>query len=99
MNNLNEKQIIAAENQYWVDMVESLERLHQNEDFKRVILQGYFQDKAINGVSMLAQDSVVDGGRRSAVMEDLIAVSSLQDHFITIRNLGASSSYDEDGEE
>jgi hypothetical protein len=91
MNNLDEPQILEVENQYWVDMAASLERLHSNPDFLKVILIGYFQDKAINGVSLLAQDSVVESGRRSAVMEDLIAVSSLQDHFITIRNLGTVS--------
>ena len=38
--------------------------------------------------SLLAQDGVVQGGHRTAVMEDLIAISSLQDYFITIENLG-----------
>jgi hypothetical protein len=95
MNNLTEDQIMEAENDYWVDMAESLERLHQNPDFQKVILQGYFTDKAVNGVSLLAKDSIVEAGRRSEVMEDLIAVSSLQDHFITIRNLGTVSIEDE----
>lgn len=88
MSNLEEQQILEVENQYWVDMWSALERLQENKDFQKVILDGYFKDRAINGVSLLAQDSIVDSGRRSAVMEDLIGISSLQDHFITLENLG-----------
>jgi hypothetical protein len=95
MNNLTEDQMMQAENDYWVDMAESLARLHDNPDFQKVVLKGYFTDKAVNSVSLLAKDSIVETGRRSAVMEDLIAVSSLQDHFITIRNLGTVSIEDD----
>ena len=99
MNNLTEDQLVEVENQYWVDMNASLERLKGNKDFQRVILDGYFKDKAINGVSLLAQDAIVANGHRSAVMEDLIAISSLEDFFITIENLGASIPEDEEDEE
>jgi hypothetical protein len=99
MNNLNDQDILEVENKYWVDMWVSLERLQSNKDFQRVILDGYFKDKAVNGVSLLAQDSIVTGGHRTAVMEDLIAISSLQDHFISIENLGSISSEDDDEDE
>ena len=89
MNNLSEQQILEVENVYWVDLWASLERLQGNKDFQRVVLEGYFKDKAINGVSLLAQDAIVTGGHRSAVMEDLIAISSLEDFFVTIENLGS----------
>lgn len=88
MNTLEDQQIVEVENQYWADMWAALERLQQNKDFQKVILEGYFKDKAVNGVSLLAQDGIVQGGHRTAVMEDLIAISSLQDHFMTIENLG-----------
>lgn len=95
-----EQEILRVENMYWADMAQSLERLHENPDFKRVILDGYFKDKAINGVSLLATDHVKRGGFRPDVMEELIAVSHLQDYFITIKNLGAApQESEEDGEE
>lgn len=89
MNNLNEEEILEVENQYWVNMWNDLCSLKEDERFKRVILDGYFKDKAINGVSLLARDDVVSNGHRSAVMEDLIAISSLEDFFISIENLGS----------
>lgn len=96
MNNLNDQQILEVENEYWAGMWESLRNLRNNADFKRVILQGYFRDKAVNGVSLLAQDAVIANGQRSAVMEDLIAISSLEDFFITIENLGSIPPEDDD---
>lgn len=99
MNNLdNTDQVVAVtDNTYWVDMQEALERLHSNEDFKKVILNGYFKDRAVNGVSMLASGNVVDNGLRPQVMEDLVAISRLQDYFITINNLGSVTEEDEEG--
>lgn len=96
MSNLEDQKILEVENQYWADMWSSLERLKENKDFQRVILEGYFKDKAVNGVSLLAQDAIVKGGYRTAVMEDLIAISSLEDFFVTIENLGTIPSEDED---
>jgi len=89
MNNLSDQQILEVENVYWVNLWASLERLKSNKDFQRLILEGYFKDKAINGVSLLAQDAIVSGGHRSAVMEDLIGISSLEDFFVTVENLGS----------
>jgi len=86
MSNLTQEELtlIEAENQYWVELHNALERLHNNEDFKKVILEGYFKDKAIDGVSALANDYVIQNGKRTEVMEALIAISHLQDYFITI---------------
>lgn len=99
MSTLEEKQILEVENQYWADMWASLQRLRDNKDFKRVILDGYFKDKAINGVSLLAQDAIIKNGLRSQVMEDLIAISKLEDFFITVENLGTIPGEEEEEEE
>lgn len=98
MNTLTneEKEILTVENQYWVDKAQALARLEENKDFQSVILEGYFRDKAVDGVSLLANDGIKQGGHRSDVMEDLIAISSLQDFFITIRNLGYAAEDDLD---
>ena len=82
-------ELITVDNSYWIEMNESLKRLMNNEDFNKVILTGYFKDKAINGVSMLAQDYVRRSGARGEVMEELVAISHLEDFFITIRNIGS----------
>lgn len=99
MSNLEDQKILEVENQYWADMWASLERLQKNKDFKRLILDGYFKDKAINGVSLLAQDAIIKNGLRSTVMEDLIAISKLEDFFITVENMGTIPAEDDDSDE
>lgn len=74
---------------YYVGMKQALDRLEQNPDFQKVILDGYFKDKAVNGVSLLATNYIRKNGLRPEVMESLVAISQLQDYFISIKQLGA----------
>lgn len=82
------KDLLTVENEYWVNLHNALERLEQNEDFKKVIKEGYFRDKAVNGVSLLATDYVKQAGARGDIMEQLVAISQLEDYFNVIHNLG-----------
>ena len=84
---------------YWVGMKQALERLENNPDFQKVILDGYFKDKAINGVGMLASGYIKKNGLRPDVMESLIAISQLQDFFITVKQLGTEPEDDDDENE
>lgn len=84
----------VTENQYWVDKAEALARLRKNRDFQSLILDGYFKDKAINGVSMLAKDYIKDNGKRGDVMESLVAISHLEDYFSYVNALGSVAKAD-----
>lgn len=84
---------------YWVGMKQALERLENNPDFQKVILEGYFKDKAINGVGMLASGYIKKNGLRSDVMESLVAISQLQDFFITVKQLGTEPEEEDDENE
>ena len=82
-------QLEEIENQYWIDQNESLAILENDKHFQRVILDGYFKERALDSVSLLGTDYIKQAGKRPEVMEVLVAISILQDHFATIRNLGA----------
>ena len=84
---------------YWKGLREALERLEQNEDFKKVILEGYFRDKAQNGVSLLAVPQIKAQGKRTDVIEELIAISQLQDYFQVIKAMGEDPVEEEDENE
>lgn len=84
---------------YWVGMRQALDRLEANPDFQKIILEGYFRDKAVNGVSLLASPLVKRNGSRGDVFESLIAISQLQDYFITIRDMGAEDTANDDEED
>lgn len=75
---------------HFVGLKQALERLEQNPDFQKVILEDYFKNKPINGVSLLATDYVKKNGLRGEIMEDLVAVSKLQDYFLNIKRLGTT---------
>jgi len=95
------KDVVAetVENQYWVELAKALARLETNEDFKKVITDGYFKDRAIDGVSMLANRQVRIENRRPEIMEVLNSISQLQDYFIMIKNLGSVPDYGVDDDE
>jgi len=89
-------EVPEAETLYWVKLKEALDRLNKNEDFKLVIKQGYFKDKAINGVSLLATDYVRQNGLRNEVLETLVGISLLEDYFATVQSMGTISPDDEE---
>lgn len=95
----NEALLEHEETQYWVGLHQSLERLHDNPDFQKVVLDAYFKDRAVNGTSMLASEYVVQNGKRSEIMEDLVAISRLQHFFMMIENLGSIPDEEEDDQE
>ena len=104
MSNQNQAELELTAKQleeynYWIGMRQALERLETHPDFQKVILEGYFKDKAINGVSVLASEYIKRQGKRADVMEMLVAISQLQDYFITIKQLGAEPDEDESEDE
>lgn len=84
---------------HYVGLKQALERLEQNPDFQKLILEDYFKNKPINGVSLLATDYVKKNGLRGEIMEDLVAVSKLQDYFLNIKRLGTTLDDVEDDDE
>lgn len=90
MNNQNTNELVEVENKYWKDLNLALQRLRENTDFQKLILEGYFKEKAVDGVSMLANPMVIREGKRGEILESLVAISHLEDFFITIENIGAA---------
>lgn len=84
---------------YNVGMKQALDRLEANPDFQKVIIEGYFNKKAVDGVSLLATDYVRAHGLRPAIMESLVAISQLKDYFLTLQKLGVDTDGEYDDEE
>jgi hypothetical protein len=96
-NSQTEEQILEIENQYWTEQKDALERLERNKDFQKLILDGYFKEFAANQTSMLAMDYTRQMNNRGEIFERLVAISNLQDYFITIKNMVApAENYSED---
>lgn len=97
-NQKTENELIEANTEYWVQQYRALTRMEagkeQPGDFKLVILDGYFKDRALDAVSMLGTEYIKQSGKRPEVMETLVAISTLQDHFMTIKNIGGIAEED-----
>lgn len=87
MTNQTAENELTVDTNYFVGMRQALDRLEQNPDFVKVVLEGYFKNEAVRGVSLLANDSIRQRGARPEVMERLVAISSLQDFFLTIKSM------------
>lgn len=82
------EEVDVKETLYWVDLYNSLQKLKENPDFQKVILEGYFKEHAVRNVSLLANEQIKRSGHRPDVMEALIGISSLNDFFDTIKGMG-----------
>lgn len=92
MNNLENEQVeVEMINNQWIAKYEALIRLERSPDFKVLITDGYFKERAIDAVSLLAREDIKRQGLRTDVMEQLVAISNLQDFFITVKNLGGNA--------
>ncbi len=91
MNNqkTTEEELMEADNTYWVTQHKALKELEANPNFQLVIKEGYFKDRAVNTVSMLATDYVRKSGTRPELFETLVGISGLEDHFAMIHSLGS----------
>ena len=87
-NQTTETELETVDASFWADQLTALENLQKNPDFQKVILKGYIEVKALDSVSMLAIPAIKKEGQRPDVMEDLVAISNLQYHFLMIKNLG-----------
>jgi hypothetical protein len=96
---VDESLIEKAELDYWKGLKEDLEALEKDERFQRVILESYFKDFVVNQTSMLSHDYTRREGTRPVLMEQLVAVSTLQDYFRTLKMLGSQLEDEDETEE
>lgn len=75
----NQEEIFSVDNEvdHALVMGEALNELRNNKAFQMLILDGYMKDKALASVSLLAIPQIKEAGKRTDVMEDLIAASNL----------------------
>ena len=91
---VSKEDLETVEVQYWVDMLESLERLEKSPDFKKVMLDGYIREKALDSVSLLANPAIKKRNERGDVIEDLVAISNLQYYLRMIHTMGSNGRQD-----
>lgn len=66
----------------------TLQKLTKNEDFKKVILEGYFEKEASRLVLLRAEPSMSDAESRAIIDDQITAIGFLRQHFTTIMQFG-----------
>jgi hypothetical protein len=92
----NTNDVNEVENNYWYNLHLALARLEENKDFQLVVEEAYFKDRAVNGVSMLANDNVKRNGFRGDIMEEMVAISHFRHFLLNIHSLGAPAPLDDE---
>lgn len=84
----NQEELLTVDNtevlEHAIEMGEALIALKKNKHFQKLILEGFLKEKVQASVSLLAVPQIKDAGRRSDIMEDLVAASNLSYFFQTV---------------
>lgn len=73
-----------AEAKKIVETGDALERLRSNRDFKRVIMEGYFEKEAIRLVHLKADPAMQSPDMQKSIIAQMDAIGSLNMFFTTV---------------
>lgn len=68
-----------------MEMGDAIARLENNDDFKKVIFDGYFVDEAARLTSLLAEPSLQAAEKQSRILHGLRGISELKQHLLTTK--------------
>lgn len=68
-------------------LLEALQRLERNRDFRKVILDGYFRDEPARLASLLAEPRLTTE-QKADTLNSIKAVGELQQWFLKVRTFG-----------
>lgn len=67
-----------------VELADSLERLSNNRDFKKIIQEGYFEQEAIRLVHLKADVNFQTPERQASIIQQIDAIGALNKYFETV---------------
>jgi hypothetical protein len=68
-----------------VEFHQSLERLADSKDFKKVILDGYFKDEAIRLVHLKADPAMQSADTQKSLLAQMDSIGALSSYFRSVR--------------
>ena len=87
-SDINKVEISIEEAQSHIDLSKALERLHDNADFQKVILNNYFMYEASRAVLLKADPEMFRPGKQDEVDRVIAGIGQLRQYFLKIFNLG-----------
>lgn len=68
----------------FVEAGEALERLKSNRDFKKVVLEGYFEKEAIRLVHLKSDQSFQSPEMQASILAQIDAIGAVSQYFSTV---------------
>lgn len=82
---VQELRVTEEQAKYFVDLMESLERLYNNKDFKTVFLDGYFKEEASRLVLLRADNNIQqDENVIKSIDDKIIGIGELRQFLLTV---------------
>ena len=75
-NAIQEIDLNIKEAQKIVDLGASVQRLTANRDFKKVVIEMYFEKEAVRLVHLKANPAMQDKDRQGAIVKEIYAISA-----------------------
>lgn len=69
-----------------VELGNALDRLFNNRDFKKIVLDGYFKDEAIRLVHLKGDPAVQSAESQAAIIRSMEGISELNNYFRNLRH-------------
>ena len=89
--NLGRIQISIENAKKAIDLAQALHRLHDNPDFKAVILDDYFHEEAHRAVLLKADQSMAPPEKQKAVDDVITSIGGLYNYFGKVYRLAEMS--------
>lgn len=70
---------------------EALTRLSKNPDFKRIVLEGFFKERAVQLVELKAAPAMSSPERQAQILKDLDSIGGLQQYFNSINAMAITA--------
>lgn len=92
-----------SESRKLIEMGDALQRLKSNRDFKKVVMEGFFEKEAIRLVHLKADSNMQSAEAQKSIIAQMDAIGALNQYFTTIGQIASlarkSLAYDEEARE
>lgn len=87
-NTLAQLEASIAQNKEQAELKNAVIRLSTNRDFKKVILEGYFEKEAIRLVHARSSAAMQTPDKQQRILDQMDAISNLRDYLDTVVQMG-----------
>ena len=86
---IQEIELSMKRGQNLVDQGNALERLRSNKDFKKVVLDSYFEQEAIRLVHLKADSNMQTADKQASIIKQIDAIGAVTQYFQTLSQLAS----------